>query len=126
MLSSLTSRNHPHLDLRNSNWNTHDWNNDKPYGCGLETLDGGYAPSPKHSQNTFSTLPLAPKQPIMASKIKKNNPKIKSKSKVRIRGTIENVGCSTTWVDPKTISEPEPKPQKSTIGSKKKAKQPVT
>ena len=21
--------------------NTHDWNNDKPYECGLETLDGG-------------------------------------------------------------------------------------
>ena len=27
----------------NSNVNTHDWNNDKPYECGLETLDGGQA-----------------------------------------------------------------------------------
>ena len=22
--------------------NTHDWNNDKPYECGLETLEGGF------------------------------------------------------------------------------------
>ena len=26
---------------REKNDNTHDWNNDKPYECGLETLDGG-------------------------------------------------------------------------------------
>ena len=25
----------------NNSRNTHDWNNDKPYECGLETLDGG-------------------------------------------------------------------------------------
>ena len=25
----------------NKTQNTHDWNNDKPYECGLETLDGG-------------------------------------------------------------------------------------
>ena len=27
--------------LTNYIMNTHDWNNDKPYECGLETLDGG-------------------------------------------------------------------------------------
>ena len=27
----------------NNSENTHDWNNDKPYECGLETLDGGWA-----------------------------------------------------------------------------------
>ena len=33
----------------------------------------------------------------------KNDPKIKSKSKVRISRNIENESRSTTWVDPKTV-----------------------
>ena len=48
-----------------------------------------------------------------------NDPKIKSKSKVRIGGTIENISCSTTWVDPKTVFEPYPDPTNSPLGPKK-------
>ena len=36
----------------------------------------------------------------------KNDPKIKSKSIVRIWGNIENESCSTTWVDPKAVVGP--------------------
>ena len=40
-----------------------------------------------------------------------NDPKIKSKSKVRIEGTMKNESCSTTLVDPKTVLSPT-QPQK--------------
>ena len=40
--------------------------------------------------------------PLELEKVK-NGPKIKSHSKVRIKGII---GCWTKWVDPKTIFEP--------------------
>ena len=36
------------------------------------------------------------------------NPKIKSKSNVRIEGNLENESCSTIWVDPKQFSNPTP------------------
>ena len=40
----------------------------------------------------------------------KNDPKIKSKSKVRIEGAIENESFSTTRVNPKTIFELKNRP----------------
>ena len=47
------------------------------------------------------TPPL--KLPILQTKKVKNDPKIKSKSKVRVKGIIDNESFSTTSVDPKTI-----------------------
>ena len=38
----------------------------------------------------------------------KNDPKIKSKSNVRIEGNIENESCSTTWIDTKTVTNLTP------------------
>ena len=49
----------------------------------------------------------------------KNDPKIKSKSKVRIEENIENKSCSTICVDPKTVFEPYLDPKNSTFGPKK-------
>ena len=43
----------------------------------------------------------------------KNNPKIKSKSNIRIEGNIENESCLPTWVDPKTVIEPYSGPKTS-------------
>ena len=45
----------------------------------------------------------------------KNDPKINSISKVRIEGTIENKSCSTTWVDPKVVFEPNYDPKNSPL-----------
>ena len=45
------------------NENTHDWNNDKPYECGLETLDGGqpfYLPLFDFCQVYYSTATFYP------------------------------------------------------------------
>ena len=54
---------------------------------------------------------LNPKNsPLGPPKIK-NDPKIKSKSNVRIEGNIENESCSTTKVDPKTLFLIQPRPQ---------------
>ena len=49
----------------------------------------------------------------------KNDPKIKSKSNVRIKRNTENESCSTTRVHPKTIIELYPKPKKAHKGPKK-------
>ena len=35
----------------------------------------------------------------------KNNPNIKSNSRVKIEENIESKSCSTTWVDSKTIKK---------------------
>ena len=59
-------------------------------------------------QNSVWTLP--PTQKV------ENDPKIKSKSDVRIEGNIEDEKCSTTWVDPKTVFEPYPNPKNSPLG----------
>ena len=48
----------------------------------------------------------------------KNDPKIKSKSNVRIEGNIENEICSITRVDRKTVFKPYPNP---TDGSQKRS-----
>ena len=49
----------------------------------------------------------------------KNDPKIKSKSKVSIEENIENKSWSTTQVDPKTVFEPYPDPKNSLVGPNK-------
>ena len=49
----------------------------------------------------------------------KNDPKIKSKSKVRIEGTIENKSYSTTWVHPKTVFETILDPKNIQLGPQK-------
>ena len=69
-------------------------------------------------QNIFWTLSRPQKQLIRAPK-SKTDPKIKSKSKVRIEGTIENKSSSTTWVDPKTFFEHYPDPKNSPLGTQK-------
>ena len=50
------------------------------------------------------------------SKKFKNDPKIESKSKVIVEGTIENKKLITTWVDPKTDLKPYPDPKNSQLG----------
>ena len=61
-------------------------------------------------QNSFLTLPQPQKSPSGPQKVK-NDPKIKSISKVRIQGTIENKSFSTKRVDPKTVFEPYHSPK---------------
>ena len=62
-------------------------------------------------QNSFRTLPRPKKV--------KDYPKIKSHSKVRSEGIIEDKSYSTTWVDPKTAFEPYPNPKNSPLGPQK-------
>ena len=52
-----------------------------------------------------------PKNGLLGPQKVKNDPKIMSKSKVRIERTIENKSCSTTWVDIKTVFELYPDPE---------------
>ena len=52
--------------------------------------------------------------PFRPQKVK-NDPKIKSKSKFIIGGTIENKNCSITCVDPKSVFEPYPDPKNSPL-----------
>ena len=66
-------------------------------------------------KNTFWTYPNPKNNPLVPQKVK-NCPKIKSKLKVWIEGTIENKCCSTKWVDPKTVFEPYPDPKNSWLG----------
>ena len=70
------------------------------------------------SQNSFRTLPQ-PKNSLLGPQKVKNDPKIKSKSNVRIEGNIENESCSTTWIDPKTVFEPFYSPKNSPLGPQK-------
>ena len=51
-------------------------------------------------QNSFQTLPNPKNRPLAPQKDKKD-PKIMSKSKVRIKETIENRSCSSTILEPK-------------------------
>ena len=69
-------------------------------------------------QNSFKHYP-DPKNSSLGPQKIKNDPKIESKSKVRIEGTIENKSCSSTWVDPKTFFEPYPDPKNSPLGLQK-------
>ena len=69
-------------------------------------------------QNSCRTLPQ-PKNSPLGPQILKKDPKIKSKSKVRIEGTIENESCSTTCVDPKTVVDPYSDHKTSPLGPQK-------
>ena len=72
-------------------------------------------------QNIFWTLPWPDHSPLRPKK-RKNGPKIKSNSNVRIEGIIENKSCSITWVDRKTVFEPYPEPKNSPNRAKKKVR----
>ena len=52
-----------------------------------------------------------PKNSPLAPQKVKNDPKIKSKSDVRIERNIENESYSTTWSDPQTGFEPYTNPK---------------
>ena len=52
-----------------------------------------------------------PKNSLLGPQKVKINPKIKSKSNVKIARNIENESCSTTWVDLKTFLTPTPVPK---------------
>ena len=56
-------------------------------------------------QNSFWTFLQPQNSPLGPQKVK-NDPKIKSKSNVRIERNTEYESCSTSWVDPKTVFEP--------------------
>ena len=73
-------------------------------------------------QNSICNLIQPQNQPIRAPKNKKNDPKIKSNSKVKIEVSIENKSYSTTWVDPKTVLELYPDPKNSPLGPQKSKK----
>ena len=68
-------------------------------------------------KTVFEPYPNPKNSPLGPQKVKKD-PKIKSKSKVRIEGTVETETCSTTWVDPKKVFEPLPDPKNSPLGPK--------
>ena len=60
-----------------------------------------------------------PQNSLLGPQKVKNDPKIESKSNVRIEGNIENQSYLTTWVDPKTVIEPYPNPMNSQLGPQK-------
>ena len=60
-----------------------------------------------------------PKVRPLGPKKVKNDPKIKSKSKVWIERNIENESCSNTLVEPKTVIEPYSNPKIAHKGPKK-------
>ena len=69
-------------------------------------------------RNSCQTL-LKPKKNPLGPKTVKNDPKIKSKSKVRIERTIDKKNCSTTWVEPETVFEPYLDPKNSPLRPQK-------
>ena len=71
----------------------------------------------RRPQNSWN-IPRPQNRPLGPKKIK-NDPKIKSKLKVRIQGTIENKSYSTKLVDPITVFEPYPDPKNSSLGPPK-------
>ena len=52
--------------------------------------------------NFFYIIPDPKDWPLSLQKVK-NDPTVKSNSKVRIEGIIENESCSTIWVNPITV-----------------------
>ena len=59
----------------------------------------------------FEPYPNPKNSPLELQKVK-NDPRIKSKSKVRITGTIENTNFQLLELDPKTVLEHYSDPQK--------------
>ena len=70
-------------------------------------------------KQVFEPYPDPKNSPTCPQKVT-NDPKIKSKSKVRIQGTIENKSCSTTWVQPKAVFLTLPQPWIKPIRTTKK------
>ena len=68
---------------------------------------------------TVFELYIEPKNSPLGSQKFKDDPKIKSKSKVRIEGNIENESCSSAIIDPKTVFELNIEPENSPLGSQK-------
>ena len=66
-------------------------------------------------KTVFEPYPNPKNSPLWPQKVK-NDPKIKSNSKVRIERNIENESCSTIWVDPKTVFDTFPNPENSPLG----------
>ena len=66
------------------------------------------------SEKVTSREAIASKNSPLGPQKVKNDPKIKSKSNVRIEGNIENESCSSTWLDPEnsygTLSRPPNQP----------------
>ena len=72
----------------------------------------------RRRQKVFKPSPNPKNGPLGPQKVK-NDPKIQSKSNVRIERNKENESCSTTWEDPKTVFEPYPNPKNSSLGPQK-------
>ena len=60
-----------------------------------------------------------PKNSLLMPQKIKIDPKIKSKSNVRIARNKENESYSTTWVDPKTVFKSYPNPKNSPLEPRK-------
>ena len=69
-----------------------------------------------------TSLPWPPKVPLRPQKVKKNDLKIRSKSKVNFGEDIENKCCSTTWLYLKTVFVPYYASQNNPFGQRKKSK----
>ena len=61
-------------------------------------------------QNSFNPTPTPKNSPLGPQNIK-NDPKIRSKSEVRIKRTIENKSWSPKWVNLKTVAKPYSNPK---------------
>ena len=59
-------------------------------------------------KNFFEPYPNPKISLLGPQKCQKKGPKIRSKSKVRIEGSIENQSCWSTWVESKNVFEPYP------------------
>ena len=68
--------------------------------------------------NQFLSPTTNPKDSPIGPQNVKTIPK-SQKSKVGMKGTIENKSCSSTYVDPKTVFEPYPDPKISPLGPQK-------
>ena len=66
----------------------------------------------------FKPHPNHKNRPLGPQKIK-TDPKIKSKSNIRIERNKENESYSTTWLDPKTVVDPYPSPKNAPVGPQK-------
>ena len=60
----------------------------------------------------FFDLIANPKNSPLGPHKVENGPKIYTKLNVRNKGNKESESCSTTWLDPKTVFELYPNPQK--------------
>ena len=69
-------------------------------------------------QNIFESYPNPKNSQLVAQKVK-NDPKIRSKSNVRIEGNTKNESCLTTRLDSTTVFKPYPNRKNSPLGAQK-------